>query len=403
MDFEFHFSKELEDFRKEVRAFIKENALKEPFTVIGRKMSPEINRKGKEMRKKMGAKGWYAPGYPKEYGGGGLDIDRCVILAEEFGKIDKEHLWPSHWTEISGIYTGGIMAHGTEEQKKKFLTKILRGEWDGYQCFTEPDAGSDEAAMQSTAVRDGDVFIINGTKIYVGQMPEPIRPDYLYWPAVTDPKAPRHENISAFFIPANLPGITYKPLDLTGTPVVKWEITCNDVRCPADHLIGELNKGWLVTQATLALEHGGGGALVPRHGLVLDIIDYCKKTVRGGKPISEDPRIQDILVQLYIDFNADRLLNLRNYAATQGQIPRARYTGTQTSLLGKRFQPVLGKALLDILGPYALLEDPELIMFMGEVEMAVELADCTHPGGTPEVQQIMMARGLGLGRKAKSA
>jgi alkylation response protein AidB-like acyl-CoA dehydrogenase len=291
------------------------------------------------------------------------------------------------------------MSYGTEEQKRRFLPPLLRGERKGWQCFTEPDAGTDEASMKSSAVRDGDVYIINGDKVFVGSVPEPIRPDYLYWPAVTDHKAPRHRNLSAFFIPADLPGIHYQPLYLIAAGMgQKWEVICEDVRCPADCLIGEENKGWLVTQATLAAEHGGGGALVPHNFWVLTFIDYCKKTMRNGQPISRDPEIQDILVKLYTEYHVERLWGLRNFAMSQGNIPRVPYTGTQTVLRDRRFAPQLGKALMDVLGPYCLIDDPELKVLAGRVEYAIRMADITHEGGTPEVQQIMMSRGLGLGR-----
>ena len=218
---------------------------------------------------------------------------------------------------------------------------------------------------------------------------------------MTDPTAPRHENISAFFIPGDLPGITYTPLDLIAAEDQKWEVTCENVRCPADHLIGEENKGWLVTQATLAAEHGGGGVVAPHlSSLTLRFIDYCKNTRRNGQPISRDPRVQDILVQLYIEDQVSRLWGLRNFAMASGQIPRVRYTGTQTSLHNKRHSPEMGKAFMDILGPHCLTDDPELKVLVGEVEHQVRLADVTHIGGTPETQQIMMSRGLGLGRGA---
>ncbi|MDP3880474.1 MAG: acyl-CoA dehydrogenase family protein [Dehalococcoidales bacterium] len=405
MDFEYHFSEELEAFRSEVRAFIEEHAYKEPIVPPDPvQLSPEMFVRGKELSRKMGERGWYAPAYPGEYGGGGLDLGHCVVLAQEFGRIKREHRWPGS-TEVSAIHTGGIMAHGTEEQKRRFLPKLLRGDWHGAQCFTEPEAGSDEAAMKSTAVRDGDVYIINGEKVFVGG--EPVggpRPDYLYWAAVTDSQAPRHENISAFFIPADLPGITYIPLNLVGGGGgQRWHMICEDVRCPADCMIGEENKGWLVTQATLHLEHGGGGHLTTGEHLERRLIDYCKKTLRNGKPISSDPIIRDILIQLYTEAEVARLWGVRNFAMAQGQIPRVRYTGTQTSLHRKRSSPVRGKVLLDILGPASLISDPELQILLGEVELEVRLAEVTHVGGTPEVMQIMMSRALGLGRSAVRA
>ncbi len=403
MDFDFHYTKEQEDFRKEVRAFIEANALKEPIVPEDNtKMTEELGLKGFELERKLGERGWFAPGYPKEYGGGGLDTVRCAILAQELARISEERRWPGS-AEVSAIQTGGIMNFGTEEQKRKWLPKLLGGQIRGFQCFTEPDAGTDEASMKSTAARDGDAFIINGDKVFVGNFAYPLKPDYLYWPAVTDPKAPRHQNISAFFIPADLPGITYTPLDLVVCqPPKKWEVICEDVRCPADCLIGELNKGWLVTQATLAAEHGGGGALIPRERRIMQIIDYCKKTLRNGRPISNDPLIQDILVQLYIEYHVGRLWGLRNYAMSQRQIPRAFYTGTQTALHGKRLAPLMAKLLVDIFGPQALLDDEEVQILGGATQYAIRLGDVTHEAGTPEAQQIMMARALGLGRGVRT-
>jgi alkylation response protein AidB-like acyl-CoA dehydrogenase len=406
MDFEFHFSKELEDFREEVRTFIEENAYKEPCVPTDPVLlTSEQFMRGCELERKLGEKGWYAPGYPKEYGGGGLDIDHCVVLAEEFAKIKEERRWPG-WTEVSSLHAAGIMAHGTEDQKKRLLTPLLRGERHPSQCFTEADAGTDEASMKSTAVRDGDVYIINGIKVFVGIQPIPPIPDYLYWPAVTDPKAPRHHNLSTFFIPGELPGITYNPLDLYACEGQKWEMICEDVRCPADCLVGEEGEGWQVVTGTLAAEHGGGGALIPRNTWVLRIIDYCKNTKRNGKPLSKDPRIKELLVSLYTEYQVGKLWGLRNFAMAQRQIPRVPYTGTQTALHRKVNLPAIGKKLLEILGPYALMkdpDDPELNLLEGRVEYAIRQADVTHPGGTPEAQKIMMARGLGLGRQSAKA
>ena len=343
MDFEFHYTEEQEEFRKEVRAFIEENAYKEPLeTTDPTKVTPEMWYRGWEIKRKLAARGWYAAGYPEEYGGSAMDVEHRAVLAEEFARIREEHRWAlghAGGSEPDRIHTSGLMTYGTEEQKQRFLPKLLSAEWYGFQAFTEPDAGSDEASMKSTAIRDGDVYVINGTKVFVGHSPPPVRPDYLYWPAVTDPTAPRHQNISAFFVPGDLPGISYTPLDLIAAEGPKWEVVCEDVRCPADCLIGEENKGWLVTQATLAAEHGGGGAVVPRNTLVLRFIDYCKKTQLNGQPISKDPRVQDILVQLYTEYQVGRLWGLRNFAMASGQIPRVRYTGTQTSLHNKRFSP----------------------------------------------------------------
>ena len=400
MDFEFHFSPELENFRQEVRAFIEEHALKEPLTHSQRTLlTPELFKKGRDLQRALGEKGWFAPRYPKKYGGSEMDSDHYFILAEEFARITDQGRWIL-LPEVSGIHASGILAHGTEEQKQRLLTPLLKGEVIGWQCFTEPDAGSDLASLKSTAVRDGDVYVINGTKVFVGEDPEP--PDYFYFLAVTDPQAPRHENISAFFIPNGLPGIHCTPLDLVCSVTgQKWEVICEDVRCPADRLIGAPGKGWQVSQATLSVERGGEGMVVSRTSFIDKVIDYCKKNKRNGRPISSDPAIQDMLVEMHIEHSISRLWGLRNYAMSKGQIPPERYTGTQSYLHQKRFSPRMGRDLIGILGPISLLDDPELQLLAGEVEYQIRNCDCTHFGGTPEMQQIMMARGLGLGRGAR--
>jgi alkylation response protein AidB-like acyl-CoA dehydrogenase len=402
MDFEFNFTPEVEKFRQEVRDFLEANALKEPFPHAARTlMSPELHELSRGLQRKLGAKGWYAPKYPKVYGGGELDSDHCLVLIQEFARITEQGRWVG-LTEVSGIHTAGVIAFGTEEQKRRLLAPLLKGEIFGFQCFTEPDAGSDLASLKSTAVQDGDVFVINGTKVFVGETPVP--PDYLYFLAITEPQAPRHDNLSAFFIPADLPGVHCQQLNLMSSVTgQKWEVTCEDVRCPADRLIGARGKGWQVSQATLLVERGGEGAAVPRSWFILKLIDYCKKTRRNGRPLSVDPAVQDLLVQLYIEYNVGRLWGIRNYAMSKGQIPNERYLGTQSNLQAKRLTPRLGKALLDILGPYALTTDPELQLLLGEVEYTLRNGDCTHFGGTPEMQMIMMARGLGLGRGAAKA
>jgi alkylation response protein AidB-like acyl-CoA dehydrogenase len=399
MDFEFHFTEELEVFRREVQAFIAEHAFKKPLPHAARTMlTPEHFRECRKIVRELGARGWYAPKHPAKYGGGELDTEHCLVLLQEFIKASEEGRW-IHAFEVSGIHTAGVMAFGTEEQKQRLLTPLLRGEVIGWQCFTEPDAGSDLASLKSTAVEKGNEYIINGTKVFVGE--DPIPPDYLYWLAVTDPNAPRHHNIGAFFIPTNLPGVHCQPLDLVSSVTgQKWEVTCEDVHCPADRLIGAKTQGWQVSQATLGVERGGEGAAIPWNSFMLRLVDYCKNTTHNGQPLSKDPLIQDLLVEIYTEYHLERLWGLRAFAMTKGQIPVEPFTGTQTYLQQKRFSPRLGRALLCILGPNSLVTDPELQLMAGEVEYQLRNCDCTHFGGTPEMQMIMMARALGLGRSA---
>ena len=402
MDFDFYYTRDQEEFRKEVRAFIEEHAYKEPIVPADPvRLTPEMYLEARKLACLVGERGWHAPNFPKEYGGGGLDKEHCAILGEEFARIRLQQRWPLRMTGASSIMTAPLMAFATEEQKQRLLRPLLEGKSEYWQCFTEPEAGTDEASMKSTARRDGDVYIINGTKVFVGESPSPIHGEFLYWLAVTDPQAPRHQNIGAFFIPEDLPGIHYTPLDLTAAEVQKWEVICEDVRCPVDCLIGKETDGWQVREATLFAEHGGLGVVAPvKETVITMLIDYCKKTLRNGQPISRDPFIQDVLVSLYTEDQVNRLWGLRNSAMTDGQIPRIPYTETQSILHEKEHSPVLGQAMLDILGPICLTDDPDLQPLIGIIEREVRMADVTHISGTPETQKIMMSRALGLGRSA---
>ncbi|MEK9135580.1 MAG: acyl-CoA dehydrogenase family protein, partial [Bacteroidota bacterium] len=280
----------------------------------------------------------------------------------------------------------------SEEQKKKFLTPILRGEACVWQLFTEPEAGSDLASLKSRAVEDGDDFIVNGNKIFVG---EKFYTDYLYTLAVTDPTAPRHNNMGAFLIPVDLSGITITYLDLmTG---VKRAVYFEDVRVPKEYLIGGKTQGWWVANSTLEVEHGGGGRVAPRNRIVDELIAYAKKSRRQGRSLINEPLVQQRLADAYISAHIGSLLGLRNYwMRNSGE--RGSYEGSQSSLHGKTFSPKLGLSVLQTLGPWALIDDPQLAPARGEFENQQRQSVSTHPGGTPEIQKVIMARRIGMSR-----
>jgi alkylation response protein AidB-like acyl-CoA dehydrogenase len=222
--------------------------------------------------------------------------------------------------------------------------------------------------------------------------------DYLYTLAVTDPEVPRHQNISAFMIPSNSSGLTITHLDLIaggGKRMIYFE----DVRVPRENLIGGeagRGKGWWVAQTTLELEHGGSGR-VTRDPLIDKFIAYCRNTRRNGAPISSDPRIKQILTEIYIQSHVGRLMGTRNYwMRTSGK--RFSYEGSQFSLWGKTFAPWLAKQVREVLGPYASVNDPALGSILDEIENHQRQSLATHPGGTPEIQKVIMARGIGVSR-----
>ena len=403
MDFELTYTPEQEDFRKEVRAFLEEHVpadLEHP--VDPATLSHEQYLKRRELGRRLGERGWLYPTYPPEYGGGGLSMDLAIVIEEE---LDRYGLTLPPYYDSGGRLGGAtILVWGTEEQKRAFLPPIFRGQWRTWQLLTEPGAGSDLAGVRTTALRDGDAYVINGQKTFVGSTHGA---EMLWTIAVTDPDGKRHENLAWFLIPADLPGISMTPLDLLtaggeggASPGRKYTVYFDNVRVPAFNLVGGENNGWKVATTHLELEHGGGGSIV-RSRIVDRLIAYCQRAQRNGRPLSQDPDVRDLLVECYIDAEVGRLFNLRNYWLRHTRRPRS-YEGPQSSLHRKLSGVRIATAILKALGPYALTNDPQWDASGGHLEMHQRASIvATHPGGTVEIQKVIMARRIGIGRAVR--
>ncbi len=340
MDFSLTYSEEQEQFAGEVRQWLDENV---PEGLVNRrdilKMSREQWQKRRELARKLGAKGWLYPGYPREYGGGGLSGDRISVLQREL--LERGFDLPPHY-DSGRLAAPAIMACGTEEQKMRYLLPMLRGEALTWQLMTEPEAGTDEANQQTNALRaerEGEYFIINGHKIFVGGLHPP--PDQFYTLTRSSLEAPRHQNLSSFIIPANLPGITIQPLDLfplstfaaasgpsgANVEAVKNSVFFDDVRVHESCLIGEEGDGWKVTQATFAVEHGGGGARAFRNYTAEKFFTQCHRNPKIIKRLKENPHLVDNLVDAWIYTETERLLSIRNAGGKGGCLWGAAFCG----------------------------------------------------------------------------
>jgi len=399
MDFSVQYTQEQETFRKEVRVWLEQNAKYPselgPIPLEEGNMSWEMFQWARDFQRKLGAKGWLFPMYPKEYGGGGLSAEQDIIVKEELNQVE----YPVAYYSIGNLAMSAILVHGTEEQKQKFVKPIAMGEMACWQAFTEPEGGSDLASLKTRAVKDGDDFIITGQKMWIGDQFEP---DMLWCPAVTDQDAPRHQNLGAFLFPVNLPGVTIHDINLI-IDRRKRLITFDGVRVSREYLIGEETQGWRVISTSLELEHGGGGAIRERDKLLDEVIQYCKENVRNGKPMSKDPFVQQALAENYIEATIQRLMGLRNYwMFNSGR--QATYHGSQSSFLGKHFNVSKAERLLKILGPYAVTSDEKWGPLKGRVELNQRDALVSlHPGGTYDVQKLIIARRLGISRTQERA
>ncbi len=413
MDFSLGYTKEQEEFAKEVREWLEENVPKDWLRVRDPdKQSVEQWQKRRELGHKLGEKGWLLPGLPRKYGGGGLDVDHSFVLSQEFA-IAKVGFPPYYDSGLS-LAANAIMVCGTAEQKERFLPLICKGEVVSWELFTEPEVGTDEAAQQTNAlrhVREKDYFIVNGQKIFVGSTY--MSPDRFLLLTRSDLEAPRHQNLAMFFVPADLPGITIMPLDLftvgefsmvsgpttDGSHGHKNQVFFDDVRIHESYLVGEDHDGWRVATATLDVEHGGGGVVrVPRVNTIAEtFLAQCKTNPNIVKRLRENPQLLDIVVDVYISAQIERLWATRNaWLAMSGR--RAPGVGNQLQLFSKYFGARLAANVAKVLGPYAFTSDNEWGLEDGMFEIGERGAVLLAPAGTPEAAKILLSRALAIGR-----
>jgi hypothetical protein len=328
-------------------------------------------------------------------------MDMAMIIEEE---LDRYHLATPPYYDTGGrLGSASILVWGTEEQKARFVPMVTRGEIRTWQLLSEPESGSDLASVTTTALRDGDDYVINGSKIFVGSNHGA---EYSWMIVRTDPEGERHKNLSWFMVPMDLPGITIEPMDLLlvggergAASGVKNTIFFDNVRIPAFNLVGGENNGWEVAGTHLEIEHGLLRSAVRTDEMLDRVMAYAQETQRGGEALSADPDVQDVLVDFYIQSQITRLLHFRNFAyRSQGR--QLTYEGPQAYLHQKRSALTKACAILEIMGPRALISDPDWAVADGHIEVHQRASIVEqHPGGTAEIQRVIMARRLGIGRE----
>jgi alkylation response protein AidB-like acyl-CoA dehydrogenase len=253
---EFNWSASDEAFRKEFRTWLEANMPK------GRKddglgMVREDGEDDWKLRldwhRKMHQGGWVGISWPKEYGGRGASLVQQLIYNEELSRANP----PMLVNGLGIMLVGPTIIHwGTEEQKKRYVPKILSGEEIWCQGYSEPGAGSDVASLQTRAVEEGDYFIVNGQKVWTS---DAHHADYCILLVRTDPEAPKHKGISYILVDMHSPGVSVRPLvQITGDANFN-EVFFEDVKVPKKNLIGEKNQGWQVAITTLMFERSGIG------------------------------------------------------------------------------------------------------------------------------------------------
>ena len=241
------YTAEEQDFRKEARTWLEANV---PAETLPSFDTPEGALAHRDWERKLNDAGWAMVSWPREYGGRGVNLLEWLIFEEEYWRVGA----PLRFNQ-NGLFLLGptLMEYGTEEQKERFLPRMASGEEIWAQGWSEPNAGSDMAAIRSTALLDGDEFVLNGQKIWSTRA---VFADWLFGMFRTDPESTRHKGLTFILLPLDTPGVTVRPIQqLDGLPSFA-EVFFEDARVPRWNQLGDLGAGWKVAMATAGFERG---------------------------------------------------------------------------------------------------------------------------------------------------
>jgi alkylation response protein AidB-like acyl-CoA dehydrogenase len=396
---------DLETFRQETRAWLEANA---PKSIVGLPADElEGSWGGKKARysnpdlkvwlDRMAEKGWTAPTWPTEYGGGGLDTAHAKVLSEEMRDLKLPPPLVGFGLTMIGPT---LLRFGNEEQKKEHLPRITRGEIRWCQGYSEPGAGSDLASLQTRAVREGDEFVISGQKVWTSYADQA---DWIFALVRSDPKAKKQEGITFLLIDMESPGVSVKPILLISGKSPFCETYFDQVRVPVRNVIGEINGGWTVAKALLGHERsmiadtfGGGGAARKGRSRFVELADRYVGFDREGR--IDDPVLRDDIAQSEMDTRAFGLTIQRaRDAARAGHQPGPESSmfkiyGTETNM--RRHE-----VLVRLTGPQAVgwegngFDEDELELTRAWLRTRGNSIE----GGTSEIQlNIIAKRVLGL-------
>jgi alkylation response protein AidB-like acyl-CoA dehydrogenase len=377
-------------FRKELRAWLEANKPAEQEPEAGR-MDEAASR---EWAAKLYGAGYAGLTWPKEYGGQGAPYTYQAIYLEETARAEA----PEHIGVIGlGMAGPTIIAHGTDEQKKRYLGKILSGEEIWCQGFSEPGSGSDLASLRTRAEEDGDDFVVNGQKVWSSFAHIA---HHCILMVRTDPEAPKHKGITYLLADMHAPGVDVRPLrQITGDPEFN-EIFFSDVRIPKKNVLGEVNGGWGVAMTTLLHERGTlGFALTARLEVaVRKLIATAKQERSDGTVPMDDPLLRDGIARQWVELQALRFLNYRALTGlVKTGVPGPE--GSVAKLHWSESNQRLGRLAMEILGPDAQLDGRDGYWNGYWQYQQLRSRGNTIEAGTSEVlRNIIAERVLGLPR-----
>jgi hypothetical protein len=340
--------------------------------------------------RQMGTDGWLGIGWPKEYGGQGRSAVEQFVFFDESMRAGAP-------VPMLTINTVGptLMNFGSDEQRQRFLPRILGGEIHFSIGYTEPGAGTDLASLQTKAVRDGDEYVINGQKIFTSLA---TGTDYVWLAARTNPEAPKHKGISIFIIPTDTPGFKVQPMQLLGEHNTNYTFY-EDVRIPATNLVGEENGGWKLITSQLNHERVTlcSPGIIERN--LAEVRRWAQDTkLADGRRVVDQEWVQVNLARIHARLEFLKLMNWRvAWTATQDRLDVA--DASSIKVFGTEFYLEAFKLLFEIVGQVGYLKrgSPESVLSSRLEQLYRGLLILTFGGGTNEIQRELIAMfGLGL-------
>ncbi len=345
---DFNYNPEDEAFRQELRGWLEANRdyAPPPREFLGNENDEDWAARVR-WHKRLYEGGWVAVHWPKEYGGRGATVLQRQIFREELERLNLSEPFIGMGISLLGPT---LMHWGTDEQKKRYLPSILKGEEIWCQGYSEPNSGSDLASLQTRAVEDGDYFVVNGQKVWTSMAQHA---DWIFLLVRTDPEAPKHKAISYLLVDMHSPGITVRPLvQITGAKGFN-EVFFEDVRVPKHNLVGQKNQGWQVAMTTLMFERSGGGERSV--GEVQDLIDLAKRLPRGTGTAWDDSSVRQKIVSFACEAQALKYTGYRQLTKQIKGLPPGP-EGSMMKLCSTELSLRIAMYAMELLGPYAQIE-----------------------------------------------
>jgi alkylation response protein AidB-like acyl-CoA dehydrogenase len=339
-------------------------------------------------------RGWVAPHWPREYGGAGLSTMEQFIYNQEMALADA----PQPGGSGVSLLGPTLLVHGTPEQKAKYLAPTLSGEMRWGQGFSEPGAGSDLGSLQCRAIRDGDEWVINGQKLWTSTAH---KANWIFGLFRTDPDAPKHRGISFLIMDMKTPGISVRPIISMGWEHATNETFYEDVRIPAENIVGEQNRGWYVGMTLLDFERSNIAGAVQTRRRIEAMLDYAK-TEQGRLQSAARVRLNrgnvaDRMIESEVMFNFSfRIVSMQ----AAGTIPN--YEASTSKAFGSELGQRVANTGMKMFGLYAGIWDRDDPLAPWDASFTQEYVhSVVHSifGGSNEIQRnIIATRGLGLPR-----